>query len=68
MKSKKVLHISQFPSRLPVTFTISVYLLLDKFQSPGWVWGVNVTLMAILWISAIHGIHTETDVKIKELE
>jgi len=62
--SNKVIHRSQLPTRLPVTFAIAVYLLLDKLQAPGWVWGIAVTLLALVCISAVIGVVRELETKI----
>ena len=49
----KVIAYKEMPSRLPFMQTAVLYLLLDHFRSPGYVWGVAFTMMAIYWIVAI---------------
>lgn len=38
---------------LPLFPTIALFLLLDRFHTPGWLWGVVGTIMASIWIMAI---------------
>lgn len=52
-RPRYVLPVSVLPTRLPIGLTAIVYLILDRFDAPGWVWGVVGTVMALLWIGAI---------------
>ncbi len=52
-RPRYVLPLSVLPTRLPIGLTAIVYLLCDRFDAPGWVWGVIGTVMALLWIGAI---------------
>lgn len=60
--------------KLPVLGTAVVYLLLDKFNSPEWVWGAIGILLLIAWIVAIaliykmDGIDIFDDEDLKKLE
>ena len=47
---------------LPVNMTAIWYLLLDKFQPPGWVWGAAACFLAIVWIGVIVSIAKETEI------
>ena len=60
----KVIDFKNFPSKLPVTSTIAVYLLLDKFNVPGWTWGIVGTIYAIVWVASIYGIIKQESVDI----
>ena len=53
--SKDVLRIDykNLPHTLPVNFTLMMWLLLDRFQAPGWVWGVVGTVVVLAWIGTI---------------
>ena len=53
MKKRKVIAQKNFSMRSPLMPTVVVWLLLDRFQAPGWVWGVVGTLVAILWIAFV---------------
>jgi hypothetical protein len=64
----KVISRKQLPTNLPTQFTLLMWLVLDKLDSPGWVWGVVGTLVAILWASAIHAMYTQEPTRLKELE
>ncbi|MBW9334569.1 hypothetical protein FEE59_13705 [Herbaspirillum sp. RU 5E] len=50
---RNVISRKNLPVRLPMPLTISLGLLIDRLDAPGWVWGVAGTAMAIIWISAI---------------
>lgn len=49
----KVVSGSNLPARFPITLTIAAWLLMDRLHSPGWVYGVVWTILAVLWIAAI---------------
>ncbi|MCA1857437.1 hypothetical protein LE190_16105 [Massilia oculi] len=60
MKKRIVIKTSSLPVRLPVTFTTSGWLLLDRLAAPGWAFGVFWTLVAALVVGFIYGLrHTE---------
>lgn len=52
------------PVAFPVFPTLTLYLMLDKFNAPGWLWGVLGTVMAIIWIACIVEIYTCEDVDV----
>lgn len=64
----KVISYKNMPVRLPVGGSCVLYLLLDRFQAPGWVWGVLGTLLAILWIVAVHKMFTQKQTELFEAE
>lgn len=64
--NRKVISFKNLPSRFPVLSTIVFYLLLDKLNSPGWLWGVVGTVMGLVWIGAIIAIWTQKQVDIFE--
>lgn len=39
---------------LPIQFTALVYLFMDKFNAPGWLWGVVITILVILWLAIFY--------------
>ena len=53
MSKTKVIKISNLPTKLPIIFTATVYLLLDKFNPPGWVWGTVGVAILLLWVICI---------------
>lgn len=61
---KKVISRNCLPTRFPFMFTAVVYLLMDKFGAPGWLWGVVGSLLALCWIGSIHEFVTQTQVQI----
>jgi hypothetical protein len=60
----KVIDSENLPARLPLWSSITVWLLLDRLQAPGWVYGVMGTLFAIIWIAAIVKFFRQTETKI----
>lgn len=50
-KAHKVLSQKQLPMRSPILAGIVFGLLLDRLDSPGWVWGVVATLWLIMLIA-----------------
>lgn len=61
---KKALSIDNLPTRLPITTTAVVYLLLDKFQAEPTVWGIVGTIFVMMWIGAFMLIWKEDEVEI----
>lgn len=51
MKPRRVIDASCLPLRMPLLPSIVLWLLLDRLQAPGFVWGIVGTIMALLWIS-----------------
>jgi hypothetical protein len=49
MKPIKI-SIKQIPSHWPIYGTVTGWLLLDRLNAAGWVWGVWGTIMVIAWI------------------
>lgn len=50
------------PVKLPLNSTAIAYLLLDKFNSPGIVWGIAGTFCVLLWIIYIAIIVKEKEI------
>lgn len=42
--------------KLPVLFTAVFYLLLDKFNAPGWVWGATGVIMFVIWALVLYAL------------
>ena len=58
----EVISYKYLPTRLPITFTMCVYLLMDKFQ-PSQLWqGVFYSIMVIIWLIAIIAISSQKTV------
>lgn len=68
MKSKKVLSQKQLPIRSPIWGCIVYWLLLDRLDAAGWVWGVAGTLLAVLVISWVCSLFMYDSVEIEELK
>jgi len=50
--TRTVIPWGQLPAQLPTQTTALVYLLLEHFDAPGWVWGVVGTMLALIWVLA----------------
>lgn len=61
MTPKYVISRGNLPIRLPTTQTIIVWLLLDRFNAPGWVCGVIAGIGAIIWLAAFIVLFTEKE-------
>lgn len=46
----KRLVIKNVPSRLPISLTLCIYLCMDKWNAPEWLYGVMAVLGIIVWI------------------
>jgi hypothetical protein len=65
---RKVVSSHALPTNIPVSFTISLFLLLDKFQAPAWAFGAFWTLAVLFWLAAIYKVFADEYVDIFEGE
>lgn len=68
MAKQKVLSKKQMPIKLPVVGTGFWLLVMDKYNAPGWLWGVVITILSIVWIALIVGVTREQSTEIEELK
>lgn len=68
MKRYKVIAHRHMPTKLPISWTLIAYLILDRFGAPDWVWGAVIVLVGLLWVSAISLIKLETPIDLVELK
>ena len=64
MKHRKVVKLSNLPSRSPLWLALLLWLFLDRVHAAGWIWGavgVVWVLLMIRWIAA-QFIEDETDI------
>lgn len=65
----KVLPHKRLPTRLPIWNTATAWLLLDRGQAPGWLWGAVGVLLAIVWFfSFVLIFRSEVQTDLKELQ
>lgn len=64
MKERKTIATKNLPTRIPLLSFVVIYLLLDKFNAPGYVYGIVGTLAVIILIALIYGMCTEQEVDI----
>lgn len=50
-EKRKVLSYKSLPARSPLFSSIVLWMMLDYYKAPGWVWGVVGTCV-ILWAAA----------------
>lgn len=49
-KKRFVLPGDHYITRAPVMGSVVMYMWLDLYHAPGWLWGVMGTLMSVIWI------------------
>ena len=50
MAKRFIIPQTHFPVRAPLWQSVVLYMALDIYNAPGWLWGVMGTIAAILWI------------------
>ena len=60
MSKRIVISGNNLPIKFPLTFTLVLYLCLDKWAAPEWLWGIAITIMTILW-AVIWGLQKKED-------
>jgi len=56
MKKRVVIKVSSLPVRPPILLAAVLWLLLDRFDAPGWAFGVMWTLIAMLVVGFLVGL------------
>jgi hypothetical protein len=59
---RRVISGRNLPSRIPLWSTLTVWLLLDRYQPPGWVWGAVGLFFLLIWAAWLHDSFTKVDV------
>lgn len=54
MEKQRVISRKSLPAKLPIWTTVLMFLLLDRFNAPGWVWGGMGVIFAIAWIVSVY--------------
>ena len=52
-KKRFVLPNDHYTGKLPLLSSAVLYMALDLYHAPAWLWGVAWTLMALLWIGSV---------------
>lgn len=60
----KVIKRSNLPVRLPILHTLVWWLVFERLDAAGWVWGATGAVIVILWIAVIIGAVREEDVDV----
>ena len=53
------IHRKNLPTRLPITQTLTIFLAMDYWNAPEWLFGVICFSAAIIWAAAIYSISTQ---------
>jgi hypothetical protein len=53
------IHRKNLPTRLPITPTLTIFLAMDYWNAPEWLFGVICFSAAIIWAAAIYSISTQ---------
>jgi protein-S-isoprenylcysteine O-methyltransferase Ste14 len=61
MEPKKVIKRSNLPPKLPITGALVVYLCLDRWQAPGWLYGAFGAIFAVYFIVVLAMIWNEEE-------
>lgn len=61
---RQVISVKNLPTRLPVTFTMVLGLLLDRYDAPGWMWGAAGAILLLIWVVAVIGKVYENSVEV----
>jgi hypothetical protein len=64
MNERKVISGENLPMRMPLYATLLAWLVLDKVQAPGWLWGAIGLALVLLWIIWIIDVVYRKDVDI----
>ncbi len=59
MKNNKVFHPRNHHSKLPVFNGLTIYLVLEHFHAPQWLYGAFAVVWLILMVAAIYTIHKD---------
>jgi hypothetical protein len=59
MRDYRVLSPKRIPTKLPVTFTLVLILYVREFQIDGWVYGLVIGSVALLWFVKLAMIFAE---------
>ena len=68
LEKREVISRKNLPTRLPLWFTVVALFILKEQDAAGWIWGMAITLLVLLWICAILSVFTEINVDVFEGE
>lgn len=60
----KTIAFKNLPPKLPVVFFAVAYLYLDKYNAPGWLWGVCISMAVVITIGTFLAIKKSDSVDI----
>ncbi len=61
MKKRNVLSRSNLPTQFPLLSSIVLWLVMDRLNSPQWLYGALGAIMALIWIGSIYTFFTEKE-------
>ena len=63
--TRKVIDRDQLPSHWPVVGTLVWWLVLERLDAPGWVWGSVGAVVFLAWLAIGYRIFTDKDSAVK---
>jgi hypothetical protein len=60
----RVIASRNLPMRMPLMQTALFWLLLDRWQAPGWAWGATGVFLALCWAVWTHDAYTRVSVDV----
>jgi hypothetical protein len=65
-EKREVFAVRNLPGRMPLGITLLLWLLLDRLQPKGWVWGAVSVLVVMLWGMWIWDVTTRDEVPLDD--
>lgn len=59
MKRTQVVAVKHTYFRIPWLTTAVWWLLMDRFDAPGWLWGATGVVIVVLWVGFVKRMFTE---------
>lgn len=64
---RRVIDAAHLPMRMPLWPTATLWLLLDRLQMPGWVWGATGLFILTAWGVWINDVRTRETIPLDDL-
>lgn len=64
MKNIKVISRKNLPTKLPLTLTLTIYLALDHWSAPEWLYGALSLYLIVVWIYIVIRVFKEEQVDV----
>jgi hypothetical protein len=61
---RRLIWTGNLPMRIPIWQTLLVWVALDHFRAPAWLWGGAALFLILLWAAWIHQVSTRDSVDV----